>query len=147
MEPMQQGGKTRRVMVRNVAGFLLFVALAAGGCGGPRDRAILVGSVTLDGQPLADGTISFIPLSKTPSSGTVIQKGSYRAAVTPGSYRVEIVATRMVAPNQSGGTSRTPPEPVFESIIPARYNTASTLVQDVRLDSTRADFALTTAKQ
>lgn len=56
--------------------------------------ATVSGTVTIDGQPLADGVVTFRPLADTPGpefSGEVA-RGTYRVAipVRPGAYAVDV---------------------------------------------------------
>ena len=71
--------------------FLLFIVLSISACGGPRHTLnvnMVEGTVTLDGQPMAEVFVQFIP--KTPGSGEVAggysdQTGKYRLTSTNGS--------------------------------------------------------------
>lgn len=85
---------TRRRACLAVAGL---VALAAAGCGGG-DSAVLSGSVTYDGQPVENGTITLLPEDgKGPSAGGQISGGQYRIeGVTPGRKIVRILGVKAV---------------------------------------------------
>jgi hypothetical protein len=71
---------------------MVALALPAAGCGGTSVQ----GQVTLDGQPVEWGSISFVPVGNTkgPLTGAVITDGKYAikvgSAPTVGHYRVEI---------------------------------------------------------
>jgi hypothetical protein len=89
--------REERVMLphglRLVACALALVIVA--GCGGSKVKRVNVsGTVTLDGQPVPHGTISFTPADKTTQGNTAggeITEGKYSVAnVTPGKNRVEI---------------------------------------------------------
>ena len=127
------------MIARNlIAGLsLLFVAA---GCGGtnPLDRKALDGDVTLDGQPLARGSIEFVPTDGGPvSSGAVIRQGKFAIAekqgLPPGAYQVRVYSpTRSASPATpeeaiERGDSL---EPGIER-IPPRYNTATQLTAEV----------------
>jgi hypothetical protein len=70
----------------------LAVALAAG-CGGP-PAAVVTGTVTLDGAPVAGGTISFIPVAGGAVTALIQPDGTYRAEGVP----VAEVAVTLVPP-------------------------------------------------
>lgn len=77
---------------------LLLATLLLTGCGGSNLQP-LTGTVTLDGKPLADAAISFIPVEGgRPASGNSDADGKFTIAsytagdgLPPGSYKVTIV--------------------------------------------------------
>ena len=107
-----------------------FVALT--GCGDGMTR--IEGTVKLDGQPLADGTITFVPADgQTASAGGPIKNGVYSVEAPPGSKKVEIQASKVVGERPAyAGDPNSPKIPITESIIPARYNTETTLTADLK---------------
>jgi len=135
----------------------LRVALAAGpallaawfvwGCGGPEgpQRAAVQGTVTLDGQPIAEGTITFYPTGDTrgPSAGGEIRDGAYSLAAAKGpvvgTCRVEIRARRKTGQTVMVGGIETEQ---LEQYIPARYNTRSTLTARIEPGRHSIDFPL-----
>jgi hypothetical protein len=70
------------------------------GCSRSADRQSLEGTVTLDGAPLANGSIVFLPQSgtKSPTAGGKIADGRFTIApsggAASGTFRVEITALR-----------------------------------------------------
>jgi hypothetical protein len=87
-------------------------ALLTVGCGGPQ-RATVEGIVTLDGKPLADVEVQFIPESEqgrgaTPASGYTDEAGRYRieaagaGGVCVGPNRVCVNDAKLMMPG--GGT-------------------------------------------
>ena len=123
----------------------LLVLLAA--CG-RADRLGLQGSVTLDGEPLPQGVIQFVPLpgTKGPSAGSTIRDGQFSVepdkGVFPGTFRVEITASRKTGrkliDRQSGQVTDE-----LGNVLPARYNQNSELTKEVTADGPNAfDFAL-----
>jgi hypothetical protein len=76
--------------------FILVALLGFAGCSGDNlNRAVVEGNVTLDGQPLNKGIISFFPMNNEgPSVGTKIEGGRYRFdkknGPVVGEYRIEI---------------------------------------------------------
>ena len=117
---------------------MILTACVAGGCGAGDglDRRAISGSVTLDGQPLSEGTILLEPVTDRSGTavGATIRRGAF--AITreqgpvPGSYRARIYASSGVQdPPGKGQTERTR-RPMVE-LIPDVYNTRSDLRADV----------------
>lgn len=108
--------------------------IAAAGCGGD-GRHALEGTVTLDGQPLAEGQIAFVPQSGTggPTAGGKIRQGRFSIAakegVLAGSFRVEITASRKTGKQATTETGEKFDQ--VEQYLPARYNRQSELTAEV----------------
>ncbi len=124
-------------------------ALVGSGCShsGPQ-RAAVRGKVVVDGQPMAEGSISFLPTEGAtgPSAGGIIRDGEYRipAASGPvvGRSRVEIRGFR-----QTGKTVRDvwkPGQNVAERVIALgpEFNDRSTLTRDIQAGDNQLDFDL-----
>ncbi|QDS89899.1 hypothetical protein EC9_41010 [Rosistilla ulvae] len=131
---------------------LYLLALFVLGCGPSTSTPSvrLGGTVTLDGQPLESGQISFIPSDgKGNSSGATVSAGSFDAEVFPGEMRVEIISPQVTGTRKVYDTPDSPTEDVTEEQIPTRYNTNSTLTVDAVLgeDKTDLQFALTSGKE
>lgn len=116
------------------------------GCGEPRQESVS-GRVTLDGQPLADGTIEFDPESGTGLAlGGLIEEGRYALpnppGLPPGRYSIRI--------RSRGGAAALPRKPDMDLTnpgareqIPSRYNDATELHAGVAPGaSNRFDFEL-----
>jgi hypothetical protein len=132
----------RTLFARLVGPSGLALCVAIGGCGGgatdDRPRREVSGTVTLDGQPLARGTIQFQPTS--PNEGVAaageIKEGKFAIprdqGPVPGDYIVSISSVGSSAPPPPGPPGApTPPPP---DAIPARYNAESTLSAKVEAD-------------
>jgi hypothetical protein len=130
----------RLVLLALVAAVL---AVSAVGCRRGPAKAVITGRVTLNDEPVPQGVISLYPLSRAPSAGAVIKDGSYRMEAFPGSYRVEISAAKVVG-QKKNDIPDGPMVDILESIVPAEYNSASKLVQEVKLDTKTLDFKLVT---
>jgi len=135
-------------MVDNPSLRLRFVVwimcLAISGCGS-RTSAMVHGTVTLDGSPLDDATISFVPTAggQRQSAWTTIQGGEYTIAekdgIGTGPFRVEIRALRATDEKPN------PNEPTMvpaKEIVPSKYNSNSALVAEIKPGDNTADFEL-----
>ena len=127
-----------RLLSSSVALGLLTVLVA--GCGGPRSQPVN-GTITLDGQPLAEGDITFRPqpvLAGSPGFNTPVKDGKYHLQVPPGANRVEITGTKLVP-----GKLDPFGNPMRVSVIPRRYSGETTLEAKVSEGSNTFDFRLT----
>jgi hypothetical protein len=120
---------------------LALIAWVPGGCTrGPSDRGAVKGKVTVDGSPLAQGSIEFIPvdpkLGQTGATG--IKDGQYAIAaergLLAGEYQVQIRAERPTGRKHwdGMGDERRPASQKnyvdeMVSYIPAKYNDRTTL--------------------
>lgn len=121
---------------------ILLVALA--GCGGPRgpERVEVSGKVQFDRQPLASGTITFVPQTAGTAASGPIANGQFHLSreqgPSAGKCRVEILSYQETGRKVAGPTALE-----LKQIIPARYNTGSSL--ECVLEATGAnscEFAL-----
>jgi len=138
------------------------LTLTVVGCGtsGPR-LAPVTGKVTLDGQPVANAVVTFTPAGGgIASSGITNENGEYqlvcqqgRGAVI-GQHKVSVRSQPPVQDSASQVSSDDPSyqyggqdsskAPAFVEKIPARYNTNSELVREVKSGSNVIDLELTT---
>ncbi|MAT68002.1 MAG: hypothetical protein CMJ58_00600 [Planctomycetaceae bacterium] len=131
----------------------IFVALFAvcGGCSGP-SLAPLEGTVTMDGQPLVNATVSFDrgegPIEQRLYSGKTDAQGRYAAGPTwssgtgvePGSYKVMITSVEL--PPDADESTVLPPEPV-----PMRYRDGSIAIDVPEGGNTAQDFEFESVPQ
>jgi len=108
-----------RSMFVNFATVSLLVVLA--GCSSS-DLIEVSGEVTLDAQPVEQGTINFWPDNgQGPSAGLILHEGKYRGLVAPGAKKVSIEALKQVGEERLGG-----PDgmlvPIHKTITPARFS-------------------------
>jgi hypothetical protein len=119
------------------------------GCSGP--QAEVSGTVRLNGSPIKEGAINFIPTGGNhgPSAGAIIRDGKYHIprskGATVGKNLVELRAfldtgRQVQDPTGPRGTL------VKERIMafPPEYNDRSTLVREVQLGSNTFDFDIQT---
>lgn len=118
--------------------------LVLSGCGGPYE-ATVSGTVTLDGEPLADADIAFHPQgSGTIAHGRSADDGSYslrtasHEGLAPGDYKVTVVVAVPATGQDTLG------EPTPELLTPARYadRGRTELAARVAPGSNRVDLAL-----
>jgi hypothetical protein len=127
---------------------LAAVVLAMAGCSGSGDdlpREAVSGTVTLDSQPLADGTITFAPQAQgstggfaTPG-GAMIKDGKFYIArevgMVPGTYSVAIYSAGKrgngTKPAQPGGGGNKGTD-VAPETIPAKYNSRTELKAEIQ---------------
>jgi hypothetical protein len=132
-------------MIRWVCLALFVGALVAlTGCDGSGTKIDIEGEVKLNGEPVADGDINFIPEDKKfGGEGGKITGGKYKMKARPGKNKVEIRATKEVqgkkVPSAAGPDTF---ETARESIIPKKYNEETTLTADVSATNKTHNFDL-----
>jgi hypothetical protein len=111
------------VTTRLRAAALAALAVLAG-CGG---GGSVSGKVTLDGQPLTSGTVTFHPVGSGPTAiGTIGTDGRYELrigddrSVPPGDYLVTVEATEAVTSEPSAAPAKGPPPPP-RRLTPEKY--------------------------
>ena len=136
------------------AATVLLSALAVAGCSpdpsAPRDpfnRVAVAGTVTLNGTPLPGGMIQFDPAQGTtgPTASAEISEGKFSVdrsqGPVAGHHQVMIssrTAIKLKDGEAPGGASKPKPE-----LVPAQYNTKSTLETDVPASGSQSlDFTL-----
>lgn len=136
---VEDGGRRTRPRGRLTAALALVLAAGCGGESGPA-RLPVSGRVTLDGQPLSTGAITFLPSGPGHAVGGRIEDGTFSLGRPegpgPGSYKVEIVS---VQPTGKQVTSPDDPTATIEEVrdvIPPRYNLATTLLVEVKPEET-----------
>ena len=125
------------------APLLLLLMVLVAGCGpsGPQ-RYPVSGTVTFDGQPVADGFITFTPEGDDLApDADKITDGKFEFEAQAGRKRVEILANRQPTGGQIDPVMNAVP---LEQYIPPQYNSESTLSIEVKPDGeNHFDFPLT----
>ncbi len=129
-------------------GLILCASLFANGCGQP-NRASITGTVSLDGQPVEAGRITFVPIEGTqgPPASSPIEKGAFSIApmrgLISGVYRVEIRSQRKTGRKIYPGTPAPEGTLVDEmtEAVPQRYNKRSTLRQELKAGENTCVFS------
>ena len=142
--PTRTPDMRRRALSANWIVLIAGWSLVAAGCGAPTSpypSARVAGNITLDGQPLPAGNISFIPTEGGQSRPTAIDfhNGAYNLDDAPlGSVRV-----RIISPQETGkmipGSSQ--PEPEIIDIVPAGYRQG--IEVEITGDNDKLNFDLT----
>ena len=134
-------------MLKSVAGvvLLMMALMLQVGCGpsGP-DIARVQGPVTMDGKPLPNAIIMFVPVGGRPSVSETDANGKYvlefsggRKGAIPGINRVEINTGRLAY--EKDGKNY----PAVKESVPVQYNRLTTLEFNVEAGKNNtADFAL-----
>jgi len=141
---LRQGHGKNRIRLRHLCLLVLWVCAVLFGCD-KSGRQALDGTVTLDGEPLPQGSIVFFPQPGTrgPTAGDNIVDGRFSIApaegTMAGTFRVEITASRKTGRKVADPTVQMM-NPDAESAlidqteqyIPARYNKQSELTAEVQ---------------
>lgn len=133
----------------SVSFLLTLVALAGGGCWGNNLGATVSGTVTLDGEPVGPGVVTFAADNNTaePAVGQLGSDGSYQLStgdqrgLAPGTYRVAVQAFQPPENLAAGERSFEPSKP----LVPEKFMKVSTsgLQFDVAAGHNSIDLALT----
>jgi len=109
------------------------------GCGEP----IVTGEVTLDGEPLKEGLITYVPLrSGIPNAAAKIENGRYRVKVPVGEMKVQITAPVVMGKRKAYNTPDSPTIDVLGERIPERYNKKTELKAEVKSGANKFNWKL-----
>src|SRR5215469_12264465 len=119
----------KRILVR-VLTLFLFIPLT--GCGD--GKGTVQGTVTFDGQPVADGAITFVKKDgKLVREGAVIRDGNFQARMPPGQYKIEVNGQKVVGKTKERGKDGALEEvDMMEELFPERYNTKTELTEEIK---------------
>jgi hypothetical protein len=133
-----------------VAGFFVgsLLSLLATGCGSSYSLGTVTGTVTLDGKPLPQATVTFSRGQGRMSVGTTDDQGHYQLLYTvnqqgaePGTHTVSI-ATQIDAGSGEGDLAAVEGR---KELLPPRYNDKTELTAEVKPGRNTIDFDLTSA--
>lgn len=117
---------------RSIAPIVLLLIVICG-CDRSPQRQYIYGRVTLDGQPLDFGSITFVPDPTGPKASGIIEKGQYTIQSVRGPLAgdklVEIRAPRYPAdePPPTTSSEKLRQMAVAPEALPARYNNKTEL--------------------
>lgn len=117
--------------------------LLSSGCSG--DGMVEVrGTVKLDGKPLVDGQIDFLPASDDgPTASAIIKNGAYATRVMPGEKTVKIEGYEKIGQHKyDPGNPDSPMVDDFKPIVPAKYNERTELECAVTEETIEQNFEL-----
>ncbi|QEL15781.1 hypothetical protein [Limnoglobus roseus] len=122
--------------------FAFGVSFFTAGCGGP-PKADVKGKVTLDGKPIANGSIEFFPIGgKGQTAAAIIKDGEYTVQTSVCNMKVSVNANTVVGKHKAYDTPDSPMIEVVKNIIPAKYNTSSELTADMKAGPNEHNFDL-----
>jgi hypothetical protein len=124
---------------------LLFALLLVCGCGD--GTAKVSGTVTLDGTPLEQGSISFLPINgNVKTTGGEIKAGQYVVQVPLGPMKVCINSGKAVGKIKLYDTPNSRERTRFVELLPAKYSDIeqTELRLEIPPGDTVKDFDLTT---
>lgn len=120
--------------------------LSTAGCENTGGKLAVSGTVSLQGEPLSKGTITFLlPDAQTPTAEALIENGKYSlpavSGLLPGKYRVRISAIEEfpITPEEYAAGKQPPPN---RERIPAKYNTDSQEMVEVAKGQSQFDFKI-----
>lgn len=124
-------------------GIMLLLLSIVGCSSGRTDLVEVTGKVTLDGQPIDKGKITFEATDgKGGVEGGSIENGEYSVKTTLGSKAVKINSPKVVGEKKTYGTADSPTEEVVTEAIPKQYNRDTELKIDVSSSSLEHNFDL-----
>ncbi len=132
--------------MRSATAVLVLVSLFSGCSQRSSDTpelAVVSGVVTLDGQPLPNVTVAFVPTQGAGSYGVTDESGKYELNAAGGNQGAIVGTHTVTITTPTDG----PPGPGYKDPVPAKYNTKSTLTVDVKPGKNPdTNFELTSGK-
>ena len=121
---------------------ILLSLFLLGGCDSGPVKGTVTGTVTLDGQPVEDGLIRFVPADgNSQPADCILVKGVYTVTMTVGDKKVEVTWSKSTG-NAPADTAVQSTQKSVE-MIPAKYNVQTTLLYSVVKGPQQKDFPLT----
>lgn len=108
---------------------VLLCLTAFAGCGD--GKVHVTGTVSLDGQSVANGSIAFV--SETAREGAVIQDGKFAAALPPGKYKLELNGSKTLGKRtQKGFNGKDEVVEETGELFPEKFNAKSELSEEIK---------------
>lgn len=133
--------------MRHLSGCAVCVAVCAAlvGCGG--GTGDVSGTVTFDGKPVANGSITFVKDGGAVREGAVIRDGAFQTKLPPGRYTLELSAQKVTGSRkQKGFDGKDEVVETTDQLFPAWYNTKSELTEEIKSGSNTLKLDLKSTK-
>ena len=117
--------------------------LALAGCGD--GKSTVSGTVTLDGQPVPSGSITFVKQEggSIVREGAIVNGGKFAAAVPPGTYKLELNGQKVVGKRtQKGFDGKDETLDITQELFPERYNIRTELLEEIKPGANTIDLKL-----
>jgi hypothetical protein len=132
-------------------GISVYALVAVIGCSDGGPAGVVRGTVTLDGQPLQEGTIQLAAVDgQAPTAGAQVIDGKFETRAAPAKYRVKIESNIVLGKDgkkiETGQKlDKYAPQSQFtiSQLVPDKYNTNSELELDVQSGVNEPRFDLT----
>ena len=114
---------------------------------GCSDSTTVSGTVTMGGQPVKSGAITFVKTDgDLVRAGAIISDGAFQAKLAPGKYRLELTGQKVVGKRKQKGFDGKDEEiEVTEELFPERYNAKTELSQEIKPGTNKIDLKLDSA--
>lgn len=96
---------------------------------------VVDGTVTLDSQPVASGTVTFVKQDETNPAreGAAIKDGRFQAKIPPGKYKLELNGQKVIGTRtQKDFDGKDEVVPQTGELFPDKYNKQSTMIEDIK---------------
>ena len=109
------------------------------------NRGQVTGMVEVDGQPAAQGLITFLPVdgNSSRSEGDIVN-GRYTVNAQVGPSKVAVNILKTVGQRKAYDTPDSPMVSIIEEALPPQYNEQTTLTYDVKPGENEQNFSLKT---
>ena len=125
---------------------VLATTVLAAGCGPA--LGTIAGNVTLDGQPLDKGVISYVPADSLGSPATAnIVNGKYEIQAIAGNKFVQISAPFVIGTRKEYEGADAPLVEITEERLAAKYNSQTELTFEVKPGANAKDWAVESLSQ
>jgi hypothetical protein len=134
----------RSQLLISIGACLCTVVVAVLGCSKGPPVGIVRGTVTLDGQPLKEGAITFTPLDgQSSTAGARIADGKFETRASITKHRISITSVVVTIPGGKKIDKFSDRNQFVETVlVPEKYNTKSTLEWDVKSGLNEPHFDL-----